>query len=226
MALNQSLLDQIRAALPLAVTPNLQSSSGASDLYEAYIWSLVIRAALSEGADISYWDVTGRRVVGNFHFRTSPGNIFSRTHPYSHARVSFSGCPDLEAHVGIYVAGKSRVPHECDVAVLFADEANFCRSERVHPRYSQVLLSVECKFYVQSMMGVSLARSFMGLTTEISRSNRFFVAVSESRTVESLFAHHHAGWETGVSPLDPKRRFTRLQGAFERAFRDYKAKNA
>src|SRR5258705_13058148 len=52
--------------------------------------------------------------------------------------ASFPNCPDLEAHVGIFIAGKSGVAHECDVAVLYSDEACTCRQENAHPRSSQV----------------------------------------------------------------------------------------
>jgi hypothetical protein len=192
-----------------------------ADLYEAYIWSLVVQAARSEGASISFWNVFDSQVTAGFIFRTSPGNIFSTAQPYSYALISFPNCPDLEAHVGIFVAGKSGVAHECDVAVLYSDEAYTCRQENAHPRSSQVVLAVECKFYVQSSMGIGLARSFLGLTTEIMQDARFFVGVSESERVEALFAHHKKNWETGVSPIDAKRRDLRLKGDFERVFRNY-----
>lgn len=223
MPIRANLLAEIQYALLPATTPNLTARSQGSDLYEAYIWSIVVMAARAEGAAVEFWNVLGNRVRGNFCFRTAPGHIYSTTHPYSHAVISFPNCPDLEAHTGVYVAGKSGIKHECDVAVLYGDEAFTCRRENVHPRSSQVVLAAECKYFVQSTMGVDLARSFLGLTVEIRQGNRFFVAVSESASVETLFAHHHKNWETGVSPLDvSKRRFERLQRYFERVFRDFK----
>jgi hypothetical protein len=182
---------------------------------------IVIEAARHEGATVSFRNVSDGPVTSDFIFRTSPGNIFSRAHAYSHAEIYFQNCPDLEAHVDIFVAGKSGIAHECDVAVLLGDEARTCRRENVRPRSSQVILAVECKFYVQSSMGIALARSFMGLTTEIMQSGRYFVAVSESERVESLFAHHKKNWETGVSPIDTKERPSRLRGDFEKIFRDF-----
>jgi hypothetical protein len=38
--------------------------------------------------------------------------------------IAFPNCPELEAHVGIYVEGRSGVLNECDVAVLDRDEAH------------------------------------------------------------------------------------------------------
>ena len=61
-------------------------------------------------------------------------------------------------------------------------------------------------------MGIGLARSFLGLTAEIMKSDRFFVAVSESDRVERLFAYHRKRWETGLSPIDPKNRYMRERG--------------
>lgn len=133
MSIRSDLLAEIKGALGGAIAPNLTARSQGADLYEAYVWSLVVEAARSEGASISFLNVFGGRVTADFIFRTSPGNIFSATQPYSHALISFPNCPDLEAHVGIFVAGKSGVAHECDVAVLYSDEAHVCRGENVHP---------------------------------------------------------------------------------------------
>ncbi|WP_284421858.1 MULTISPECIES: hypothetical protein [unclassified Bradyrhizobium] len=221
MSIKESLLADIEGVLGGAIAPNLTAASQGADLYEAYIWSLVLQAAQSEGATISFWNVFDSPVNTDFVFRTSPGNIFSTAHPYSHAVISFQNCPALEAHVGVFVAGKSGVAHECDVAVLYSDEAYTCRQRSVHPRSTQVLLAVECKFYVQSSMGIGLARSFLGLTTEIMQQARFFVGVSESERVETLFAHHKKKWETGVSPIDRKQRYLRLKHDFEHVFRDF-----
>ena len=121
MPIRSDLMREIRNALAGALTPNLTARSQGADLYEAYVWSLVIEGARSEGAIISFWDVHGNRVASSFTFRTSPGNIFSTSNPYCYAQISFPNCPDLEAHLGIFVAGQSGVPHECDVAVILAD---------------------------------------------------------------------------------------------------------
>src|SRR5690242_6272258 len=103
MSIRANLLSEIQIALGLAIAPNLTSHSHGNDLYEAYVWSIVVAAAKAEGAHVSYYDVHGTPVYRRFHFRTSPGNIFSSTHPYSHALLEFNDCPALEAHVGVYV---------------------------------------------------------------------------------------------------------------------------
>lgn len=223
MALDPNLIASIEQSIKDTVSPLLTSPSKGADLYELYIWSLIIEAARAEGATVTFYDVNGSLVTSNFVFRTSPGRIFSTIQPYTHALIAFPGCPALEAHIGIFVSGKSKVIHECDVAVLYADAAATCRAEEVHPKSTQLLLSAECKFYVQSSMGVGLARSYLGLVSEVKHTYRacYFVAVSESNSVQRLFAHHQKDWETGVMPDDLKGRPQRLRASFEKTFRDF-----
>jgi hypothetical protein len=77
-------------------------------------------------------------------------------------------------------------------------------------------------------MGVGLARSYLGLVSDVKHTHRecFFVAVSESNSVEKLFAYHQKDWETGVAPNDPKSRPQRLRASFEKTFRDFKLREA
>jgi hypothetical protein len=212
VTLDPKLVASIKNAIAGSISPHLKSPSHGADLYELYILSLIVEAARHEGAKVEFRDVHGALVTKNFVFRTSPSRIFSKIHSYTHGLIRFNGCPDLEIHLGIFVTGKSRVMHECDVVVLYADAAATCRTEEVHPKSSQLLLAVECKFYVQSTMGVGLARSFLGLNLEIKHTKRecYFVAVSGSTNVERLFEHHQKDWETKVSPNDPKLRFPRF----------------
>ena len=141
-------------------------------------------------------------------------------HEYTHAVLDFDGCPALEAHIGIRVTGKSRVLHECDVAVLFADEAELCRLEEVHPRASRVLIAAECKFYTSSIQ-LHLGRGFLGLTSDIHRKYRYFVTNTGSPSVSKLIAHHQSEWECDVLPDTEEA--DALSHSFSRAFRNFKA---
>ncbi len=153
---------------------SLTSSSRASDVFEAYVFALVVQAAQIEGANVSFWNVDGTRTTSTFVFRTSPSDIYSRAQTYSHAVIEFADRPTLEAHLGVYVAGKSRVRHEMDVSVLWASEAHMCRQERVLPRPRAVELAVECKFYAGTI-SLNLARAFIGLGSDLSTKNHYFV---------------------------------------------------
>ena len=146
MAITDELLNAVIAALGAAVPPTLTSASAVSDLFEAYVFTLVVRAAQAEGATVSYLDVNGAAAQA-FLFRISPGYICSKTHPYTHAVLAFPGREPLEAHVGVRVAGKSGVLHELDVCVLRQSEADTARQNQVHPRSAKVVIGVECKFY-------------------------------------------------------------------------------
>lgn len=220
MATPAQLWNEIDAALA-AMPANLTAGSDGADLYEAYIWSIVLAAAAHEGAIVIFKDRNGAS-PGLFWFRTQPSGIFSSAHNYCHAEIAFTGCPVLEAHVGIYVAGRSQVKHECDVAVLYQSEAATCRQEGVHPRSGKVLLTVECKFYLNANIGIDLGRSFLGLLHDIYNGDRFFVGSRPSASVGKLLGKHNKEYELGLSPLDPHLQ-QRLQHAFEKTFRDFRS---
>ncbi|WP_156347634.1 MULTISPECIES: hypothetical protein [unclassified Sphingomonas] len=221
MPLRPGLWAEIANALGSATSANLSASSDGADLYECYIWSLVLEAARQEGATIRLLDRRGQPAT-SFWFRTSPSSIFSVAHDYCHAELHFPGRPTLEAHIGIYVSGKSRVNHECDVAIVFKDEADTCRRESVHPRSSKVLLAIECKYYLSSSLGVNLGRSFLGLIDDIYTKGRFFVSTQNTGSVDRLFSRHNKEYEIGLSPMTPALE-VRLRGSFEKLFRNFKA---
>ena len=156
--------------------------------------------------------------ANNLIFRTSPGAIYSQAHDYTHAAVEFTGCPPLEIHIGIRVTGKSRVLHECDVAVLFKDEADLCRAEQVHPRAARVLIAAECKFYTSAIQ-LHLGRGFIGLTRDIHAKERYFVTNSGSANVAKLIRYHQTEWDFDVLPSTVEA--SELQSRFSRAFRNF-----
>ena len=142
----------------------------------------------------------------------------------AHAELQFPNVPLLEAHVGIFVAGKSKLLHECDVAVLDRNEAATCRARQVNPRPGKVLLAIECKYYLSSSLGINLGRSFLGLVNDIGKDGRFFVSTQTKGSVDRLFSRHKREFEIGLSPFAPKEEW-RLRGSFEKFFRNYQAQN-
>lgn len=222
MPLRPDMWDDITAAIASATTANLSAASAGNDLYECYIWAIVLEAARREGATIRLMTRSGAPAT-SFYFRTAPTSIFSTLHDYCHAELRFPRAPVLEAHLGIYVSGKSRVNHECDVAVVYQDEANTCRANSVHPRSSKVVLSVECKYYLSSTLGVDLGRSFLGLIDDIYADGRFFVSTQNTGSVNKLFSRHKKEYEIGLSPLTPDQEI-RLRGSFEKIFRNFQAR--
>ncbi|MBI4516858.1 MAG: hypothetical protein HY699_13695 [Deltaproteobacteria bacterium] len=215
------MLNEIRSAVGAALVPNLTNASAAADIFEAYTFSIVLRAAVDEGASVTFENVDGAR-TNALTFRTSPGHIWSPTRPYTHAVVQFPGKPELEAHLGVFVTGKSGVLHEADVAVLSRVEAATCRQNRVAPRSASLILTVECKFYTTSL-GLGLARGFLGLCTDFTADRCFFVTNTNSDSAERLLAHQKRRWEHRVVPSEPVPT-SRLKSSFQEAFKNFKAR--
>jgi hypothetical protein len=221
MPTSQELIDAIEAGLGQVVRPGVSTSSEACDTYEVFVFALILEASRRAGGQVSFRNIVDRNFNGVFTFRTGPGNIYSRLHPYTYARIDFANSRPLEAHIGIYAAGVSGVRHECDVAVLRFDEAENCRRSQVHPRCSEIQLSVECKFYA-SELGIDLGRSFLGLVKEIHQYHRFFVTNSSSATLERLLAHHKIRWQREIIPRRSDL-VNRLRASFEEVFQNYTA---
>lgn len=218
MPVREDLIAAIDSVVAKAALSGYSNSAATNDLYETYIWSLCLRAARQYGATTAYEDWDENPVVA-LVFRTSPGAIYSTGRAYTHAAIEFANCPPLEAHVGIRVTGRSRVLHECDVAVLYKDEARICRRNNVHPRAAKVILAAECKFYTSAIQLYS-GRDFLGLTSDIQRKERYFVTNGQSPSVTKLIAHHESEWECGVLPKSDEA--DALFHRFARAFRNYK----
>jgi len=137
--------------------------------------------------------------------------------------IKFPGRPALEAHTGIKIAGKSGVLHEADVAVLEAAEAENCRLNSVSPRSSKVLIAVECKFY-SSGLQLHLARGFVGLVSDLSAKEPFFVTNTNSYSVEKLLSHRVKHWERDICPTCRNNEVQRLTYEFRTSFKNYKAR--
>jgi hypothetical protein len=133
--------------------------------------------------------------------------------------------------IGIFVAGKSRVRHECDIALISRTEGEACR--RYHretrrialPRYSQLLLAAECKYY-DLELDIDLARSFIGLVTDLvlGAKNAFFVTNKASNSPAKLLSKQgkRLSWQPRIypNPLDDND-VNRLRGLFKDVFKVY-----
>lgn len=219
MTVREDLIIAIDNVVAKAASAGYSDASATNDIYENYIWALCLRAARQQGAAIRY-ETFNETPASTLVFRTAPGAIYSAAQPYTHAVIEFAGCPPLEAHIGVRVTGKSRVLHECDVAVLDKIEARLCRFEQVHPRASKVLIAAECKFYTSAIQ-LNLGRSFLGLTSDIHRKQRYFVTNGQSPSVVKLIAHHDLEWECGVLPNAADA--DALVHSFARVLRNYRA---
>lgn len=204
------------------------------DIFEGYVFALLLEEAEKVGARIELRDALNPLPLTSCRFPTSPSYIKSDD-PYTYALISFPRRPrkpNLEAHVGIFVAGSSKVKHECDVALLYQTEAAACReyhrstSRLVLPRSSKLLLAVECKYY-DSNMKLALARSFVGLDADLSGKVVSSFVTNDTRASSSLSALiinrvGFGSWQSGIypNPSDPKD-IERLRGLFQEIFNQY-----
>jgi hypothetical protein len=214
------LLQQVQDALGLAASPNLSTSSAPDNVFEAYVFALVLEAAQNEGGQIAIINEPSTSTV--FRFRGSPGHLWNGN--YSYAYLQFPGTnspPDLEIHTGIYLTGRSRQIHEADIAIIDADEAEFARDNQSPPRSNKTLLVTECKFY-STDLGIGLARGFVGLCSDLSTRENVFVSNSGSVSVARLLSHQRRRWQHGLTPDSNVE--TRFRSFVQDVFKEYKAR--
>jgi hypothetical protein len=215
-------IDDLISALTSAVgdrAVSYNSSSAAWDVYEGYAFALVIRAAVAAGGQLWYEDRFGNE-VNSLLFRTSPGMLYSTTHPYTHAIIDFPGCPLLEAHIGVRVQGRSGVLHECDVLVLPSAEAELSRKNDVAPRGSKSIIAIECKYYA-GHLALHLARGFHGLQADLGVKNSYFISNLEAPRIQKYLTYHGRNWERDVVPDSKESDF--FVGALREAFKKYQS---
>lgn len=218
MTAGRDLIAELRAAVGgRPVTYNSQSA--VSDIYEGYVFGLVLRAGVASGGGIRFENVDGDP-VSRLVFRTSPGMIYSRARPFTHAVLDLPGCESLEVHVGVRVQGRSRVLHECDVLVLPAAEAELARQREVAPRGTRCLLAVECKYYGTHLQ-LYLARGFHGLHSDLGLAHPFFAANINAPRVERFLSYHRRRWAHGVVPRSAEESY--FIGAVRESFKQHVA---
>jgi hypothetical protein len=216
------LLGLISQTLGANTSLGTLSYVSACDRYEAFVWLLVISAARDEGAGAVILKDHNGNTASAPVLRTSPGVISSTAQNYTHAVISFPGKPVLEAHVGIQVAAKSTIPHECDVIVLDKSEADACRATGANPRYGSAVIIVECKYY-SSNLPLGLSRGFLGLCREMRAKDCFFVASRSSSSVLRVLSYSNCRRSVNVLPSTPEE--VQLKHLFRERFDHFKALN-
>ncbi|MFD8864038.1 hypothetical protein ACFV1F_06545 [Streptomyces sp. NPDC059590] len=194
------------------------STSDACDVYEGFVFSLVVSTASKWGAQVRYEDVHGN-TVQDLLFRTGPGQLYQKTKPFTHAVIEFDRAPALEAHVGVRIQGGSGVLHECDVVVLQADEAALSRREGIAPRGTKCLLAIECKYYT-THLGIELARNFEGLHADLRAQHELFVSNTSAPNVLRYLSARKREYEPLVAPSSPDR-VQEVRSQIRRAFKSY-----
>ena len=193
----QELIADIDTGLAGAANPAFNNPGAISDLFEVWIFCLVLRAAREEGFTVDFVDVGGNAVT-TFVFRTSPGWVHG-AHPYCHAVLSHPDAPGMELHHGVRVGGQSQTSHECDVALLTDTAAVASRASGTDPTYAGLKLAVECKFYASSLP-LRLLREFMGLSLELGRRPTWVATNSTHASLHAILRRHNLRWEDELEP--------------------------
>ncbi len=197
MTSNVDLMNEIKRNLTSAVVPSLTSANNAHDLYEAYVFTLVLKAARRAGYSVRYERINSVQSgpQSTFFFRTSPGHIFTATQPYGFAVLVSNGFPRFEVHLGVRVLGKSHVSHECDVLIIDRKTAEACRERRRDPRHSRASLAIECKFY-SSSLPLGQLRGFLGLSLDLGAAKTMLVTNVEANISMARYLRTHKRWST------------------------------
>lgn len=194
------LINSIASKLPRAVSYGGQSAGQQAipdyDIYEAYLFSLVVKVAQDRGYAVEFLMSDGNTAT-TLHFRRKPAPIYSpssaRSHGvprlYTHARLSYRGRPDLEVHVGVQVTGSSKVAHEADVLIIGSKHADKARKRRLHPPSRAALLILEAKFYKARSVGLAEARNFLGLQFDTSATHYMLACTVAQSSAKNLLAH-------------------------------------
>jgi hypothetical protein len=213
-----AFLNDIGLLLDPVMLPQTDQSRKAFDLFEVFIFGLVLEAVRREGGDVQLLDWQGNQPL-QFLFRSGPGTLGKPTRNYTYAHIEFPGRDPLEAHTGIKVTGIADVNHECDVVVLTKSEAELARRIEGSPDYSKVLLYIECKYYT-SGIDIGEGRGFLGLQVDLGKSDSFFVINRNSNNLEKLLQAHRRSVAPRVEPGNQVD-IDRLVGYLRKPFQRY-----
>ncbi|RTM09940.1 MAG: hypothetical protein EKK31_04330 [Hyphomicrobiales bacterium] len=207
MALS-SLLTNVEAALGLSVDLGYASKGKDHDLYEAYVLTLLLRAADVAGWKFELRDGWGNAITAPL-FRLGPGRITSRN--YTFARMTKAGRAPLEAHLGVKVSGQApvgispptksgRLLHEFDLVVLPESIASACRATGGDPDHTAVTIHAEMKFYT-GKLSLPLGRASIGMALECGLSGKSALITNQlGYTVQDLVQHHSVAFRFNVLP--------------------------
>jgi hypothetical protein len=218
-----ALLASLLSELPAAISTTLSTSTNGGYLYEAYLFSVVLRAARSAGFNVAFEDSDGPAPV--LRLRGAPGRLPVPGDPgrrWTHAILSCPERPDLEVHTAVSVVGKSKVVHEADVLVLPQADADRCRNFDLDPRGSDAELLIEAKYYTDAV-GLDEGREFLGLSSDVNARNKMFVATLAGNSVVSLFAGQRPVVQYDIGVLPGRRGETSLLSIVQRVLRNYRS---
>ena len=143
------------------------NSNSCERAYEVYIFGLCIEAVRRASGTVNLVGIQSGMNPSPIVFRGAPGSMASTDQDYCYAECIL-GDERFEIHVDVEYEGQSSATHEIDVSICEATHCQNVRMTRRLPRTRKNLIMLfECKFY-SSPLGVSLARTFVGLRDDCS----------------------------------------------------------
>lgn len=205
------LLKAIEGALDVALDLGYAAEAEQHDLFEAYVLTLLLEAAKDMGWSLSLRDGTGATVTAPV-FRRGPGRLPSPG--FTFARMTKPGKQDLEAHLGVKVAGRTAVGvsaatmsgsllHEFDLLVLPAVDAAACRAANADPHHGVVVVHGEMKYFGGNL-SLPIGRASVGMAAECVLGGKSVLVTNRmGLTVQDLVEHHDVAFRYRVTPKSP-----------------------
>ena len=161
---------------PLGVNRYPRGKQYGGKVYEAYVFSLCVKAARELGANVELRGIQSS--AKPFLFRGAPGRIYSKFNNFGYAKFQLNG-KKFEIHCSIEYEGRSGMSHELDVSILRSIDAQRCREGLTSPKAASLVVALECKYYGGSLPKES-ARTFVGLIDDMGRNFRLSGLCSNS----------------------------------------------
>lgn len=205
------LMKAIEGSLGMAVDLGYATKAEQHDLFEAYVLTLLLEAAKGVGWSLSLRDGSGRTVTAPI-FRRGPGRLPSLG--FTFALMTKPGKRDLEAHLGVKVAGRTAVGvsaatmsgsllHEFDLLVLPASDAAACRAARADPHHVVVVAHGEMKYFGGNL-SLSIGRAAVDMASECVLAGKSVLVTNRmGLTVQDLVEHHNVAFRYRVTPKSP-----------------------
>ncbi|XZN94189.1 MAG: hypothetical protein ACM65K_14920 [Microcoleus sp.] len=214
---------EIKSKLSVAINPDFNGAIEQANIFDVYLFTILLKAIANEGATIYYNNVLDE-TPKYLTFRKTPGKIHGNTHPYTYAIVEFPDKPALEVHLAVKVQGRAGVLHNCNLLMLYQKEANICRLLQREPRHSQVILAVKSQ-HNTSELKLETAGAFIGLASDIRyEGGSYFISNTYSEAVAKLLTIARKKWELNIFPRATND-VHRLMYSFQTIFKDFKARN-
>lgn len=219
MSISTSTFLQDLGSLLGPLTADARQSTKAWDLYEALVFGAVVAGARSIGAQVDLRDPTGS-LATQYLFRSSPGPLANPSQAFTHAEIRIPGHPALEAHTGIWINGKSQLPHECDCVVLLKAEADAARNGGGRtPLWGHVLIHAEGKYYSKPIP-FGHGRGFLGLGLDLGWKGSTLVVNRESPNAMQLIRSRRKAAALAFAPGN-KYQMDQLKRRFSKRFIQY-----